>query len=49
MGQSETELELEREVFKRLPEWCKTLLSISPKYKHLYNSNPSQNLPKIKK
>lgn len=28
----------EREVFERMPEWCKTLLGLLPKYKHLNKS-----------
>ena len=46
---SKTEKELEEEVFKRLPEWCKSILKLSKKYENLYRSASFNILPKRKK
>ena len=42
-NKSNNEKEFEEEVFKRLPEWCKGILKLSPKYKHLNNSDSFQS------
>jgi len=34
--------DLEREVFERLPEWCRRLLLLKPEYKHLNKSESSK-------